>query len=316
MNTRGAVVPIPASASSRWLRPLGRTGLSVTAICLGAAEPGRTPGSLGDEAEVAAIELIRQALTCDIRFLDTSGGGAGRSEGLIARAVAPQGELLDNVVVATDVNADYSGRRVRTAVRDSLQRLGMKRLPLVFVRDPELHRFDLITALGGAVDTLVGLRDAGEIAAIGVAGGDTDRIGRYVDLGVFDAVKIHSRWTLIDRSAGPLFDRAVAAGMAVVNADVYGGGLLNGTGSNHSAGCRPAHPAAADVVLAMDQVCRWWGTDLATAALLFSLRDPRIASTVAGFADLSAMTQTLAALDDDMVEAFWDELDGLMPTPE
>jgi aryl-alcohol dehydrogenase-like predicted oxidoreductase len=91
---------------------------------LSAAEPGRTPGSLDDEAESAAIELIRQAITCDIRFLDTSDGGAGRSEGRIARAVAPQGELLDNIVVTTDVNADYSGRRVRTAVRDSMQRLG------------------------------------------------------------------------------------------------------------------------------------------------------------------------------------------------
>jgi D-threo-aldose 1-dehydrogenase len=104
--------------------------------------------------------------------------------------------------------------------------------------------------------------------------------------------------------------------MAVVNADVYGGGLLNGTGGNHTAGRRPAHPAEADVVLAMDQVCRWWGTDLATAVLLFSLRDPGIASTVTGFADPSAMTQTLAALDDDLVEAFWDELDSLMPRPE
>jgi len=93
----------------------------------------------------------------------------------------------------------------------------------------------------------------------------------------------------------------------VVNADVYGGGLLDGTGSNHSTGC-PARRAVADAVTAMDQVCRWWGPDLATAALLFSNRDPRITSTVTSFADPSSMTQTLAALDDDMVEPFWDEL--------
>ena len=66
----------------------------------------------------------------------------------------------------------------------------------------------MMTEPGGAVDALVELRDAGEIGHIGVAGGDTREISRYVDLGVFEAVLVHNRWTLVDRSAGPLFEQA------------------------------------------------------------------------------------------------------------
>jgi D-threo-aldose 1-dehydrogenase len=55
------------------------------------------------------------------------------------------------------------------------------------------------------------------------------------------------------------------------------------------------------------------GTDLATAALLFSVRDRRISSTVTGIAAPADITSTLSALDTDPVEPFWDELETLLP---
>jgi D-threo-aldose 1-dehydrogenase len=66
----------------------------------------------------------------------------------------------------------------------------------------------------------------------------------------------------------------------------------------------------------MELVCRWWGTDLATAALLFSVRDPRIAATVARFTAPAGVTSTLEAVEADLVEPFWDELATLLPGPE
>ena len=103
----------------------------------------------------------------------------------------------------------------------------------------------MLTEPGGAVDALVELRDAGEIGHIGVAGGDTREIRRYVDLGVFDALLVHNRWTLVDRSAGPLFEQAAAAGMGVVNAAVYGGGMLTPGGGNGNYAYRPARRRSA-----------------------------------------------------------------------
>src|SRR5688572_12444585 len=63
-------------------------------------------------------------------------------------------------------------------------------------------------------------------SAIGVATGDTRLLHRYLDLGDFDVILSHNRFTLVDRSADELFARAVELGVGVLNAAVYGGGIL------------------------------------------------------------------------------------------
>jgi D-threo-aldose 1-dehydrogenase len=303
-----------------WLRPFGRTGITVSAICMGGSQLGSMPELFGYEVtEKDAIGLVRRVLDSPIRFLDTSNGyGGGRSEERIGRAVRDHGGLPADFVISTKVDAldgDYSGERARTSVRESMERLGIGRLPIVFLHDPEFHPFEVITEPGGAVDVLVELRDAGEVGHIGVAGGDTREISRYVDLGVFEAVLVHNRWTLVDRSAGPLFQRAAEEEMAVVNAAVYGGGLLTASGGNGNYAYRPAAPAVCDAAAAMSEVCRRWGTDLATAALQFSLRDPKITATVTGFTKQSTLARTLDAAEVELPDAFWEELESLVPDP-
>ena len=186
----------------------------------------------------------------------------------------------------------------------------------MFLHDPEFHPFEVITEPGGAVDVLVELRDAGEVGHIGVAGGDSREISRYVDLGVFEAVLVHNRWTLVDRSAGPLFERAAEEEMAVVNAAVYGGGLLTASGGNGNYAYRPAAPAVREAAAAMSEVCRRWETDVATAALQFSLRDPTITATVTGFTKPSTLDRTLDAVEVELPDAFWEELESLVPGSE
>jgi D-threo-aldose 1-dehydrogenase len=303
-----------------WLRPFGRTGITVSAVGMGGSQLGSMPELFGYEVtEKDAIGLVRRVLDSPIRFLDTSNGyGGGRSEERIGRAVRDHGGLPADFVISTKVDAldgDYSGERARTSVRESMERLGIGRLPIVFLHDPEFHPFEVITAPGGAVDVLVELRDAGEVGHIGVAGGDTREISRYLDLGVFEAVLVHNRWTLVDRSAGPLFQRAAEEEMAVVNAAVYGGGLLTASGGNGNYAYRPAAPAVCDAAAAMSEVCRRWGTDLATAALQFSLRDPKITATVTGFTKQSTLVRTLDAAEVELPDAFWEELESLVPDP-
>jgi D-threo-aldose 1-dehydrogenase len=309
----------PAQHSS-WLRPFGSTGLTVSAIGMGGAQLGSMPELFGYEvSEQDAIDLIQTVLDSPIRLLDTSNGyGGGRSEQRIGQAVRGYGGLPPNFVISTKVDADgwdYSGARVRASVQESAERLELDRLPIVFLHDPEFHAFDDLTVAGGAVDTLVELQRAGRIGHLGVAGGDTREIGRYVDLGVFDAVLVHNRWTLVDRSADFLFTRAAERGMAVVNAAVYGGGLLTPSGGNGTYAYVPARPEVLAAAAAMAEVCRRHGTDLSTAALQFSLRDPRVTITVTGFTKLSTMTRTLAAVEAELPESLWSDLDALTPDP-
>jgi D-threo-aldose 1-dehydrogenase len=307
---------------STWLRPLGETGITVSAVCMGGSQLGSRPELFGYEVtEEDAVQLVRRVLDSPIRTLDTSNSyAAGRSEQRIGRAIREYGGLPPDFVVSTKVGpklGDHSGEQIRVSVRESMERLGISRLPIVFLHNPETYPFEVMTKPGGAVDALVELRDSSTIGHIGIAGGDIRGLARYLDLGAFEAVLVHNRWTLVDRSAGPLFDRAVKDGLAVLNAAVYGGGLLaSAAGGNATYAYRPASEAVRQAAAAMVKVCAEWGTDIATAALRFSLRDERITTSIAGFTKEATLARTLNALDVELPAPFWQEIEALAPSPE
>jgi len=314
--------PAAAGLPADWIRPLGPTGLEVSALCLGAGPLGGMPELFGyDVAEADAVALIRQVFGSGIRFIDTSNGySKGASETRIGLAIAAEGGLPPGVLVETKVDADgrdYSGARVRRSVEESMERLGLDHLPVVHLHDPEFHPFDELTAPGGAVDALVELKREGVIGHIGVAGGDVHEIARYVELGVFELLLSHNRWTLVDRSAGPLIEAAAARGMGVLNAAVHGGGLLAQPRAGIvKYGYRAAAPATLEAVAAMDALAAEHGTDLASAALAWSLRDPRISATVVGFTKPSRIASLLAAASLELPESFWARVEELVPASE
>jgi len=302
-----------------WMRPLGGTGLQVSAVCLGGGPLGSMPGLFGrDTPAEDGIATVLAALDSPIRFIDTSNGySEGESERRIGEALARAGGLPDDVVLATKVDpqgSDYSGDRVRASVEESRGRLGLDHLPLVHLHDPEFHDFAELSAPGGAVDALVRLREEGKVGKIGLAGGRVQEIARYLDLGVFDVLLVHNRWTLLDRSAGPLIEEALRQGMGVLNAAVYGGGILaSQDGGPTTYGYRPAPPEVLDAVEQMRRVCAAYGTDIATAALQFSLRDERIASTVVGMSRPQRIAETVDAATTAVPDAIWPELEALLP---
>ena len=303
-------------------RPLGSTGLQVTALCVGGAPLGSMPDAFGyTVVEDDAIDLVMAVLASPISVIDTANGYSdGESERRIGAGIARAGGLPDDFLVVTKVDArggDYSGARVRESVRESKERLGLEVLPLVHLHDPEFHDFDDLTSPGGAVETLVQLRDEGEISHIGVAGGDVRVLQRYLDLGVFEAMLVHNRWTIVDRSAGELIDRACTGGLGVINAAIYGGGILaNPTGGSTQYGYRTASPPTLEAIARMAKLCARWGTDLPTAALQFSLRDSRVGFTVVGISKKRRLDGLLHAAEVELAQEFWDELETLVPAPE
>ena len=315
----------PAPGSPAWTRPLGATGLTVSAVTLGGSPLGSIPGLYGrDVSADEGVATARAVLESPIRTLDTSNGYSdGESERRIGAAIAQVGGLPDDVVVVTKVDPrgrDYSGDRVRASVEESRRRLGLDHLPLVHLHDPESFDFAELAAPGGAVDALVGLKESGVVGSIGLAGGRVQEIAKYLALGVFDALLVHNRWTLLDRSARDLLDEAVERGMGIFNAAVYGGGLLaapdssaTSAGSPPTYGYRPAPPEILDAVAAMRRVCAEHGTDLRTAALQFSLRDDRFASTIVGMSKPSRVQATLDAAAQELPEDLWPELESLLP---
>ena len=303
-------------------RLLGSTGLRVTALCVGGGPLGSMPEAFGYAVpEDDAIDLVTAVLASPIRVIDTANGySEGESERRIGAGIARAGGLPDDFLVVTKVDArdgDYSGARVRESVRESKERLGLDTLPLVHLHDPEFFDYDDLTAPGGAVETLVRLRDEGEVGHIGVAGGDVHVMSRYLELGVFEVMLVHNRWTIVDRSAGELIGRAAASGVAVTNAAVYGGGILaNRAGASAQYGYRPASSATLAAIARMSELCSRWGTDLPTAALQFSLRDSRVCFTVIGISKKRRLDGLLEAARDEIAQEFWDELENLVPAPQ
>lgn len=302
-----------------WLRPLPGTGLTVSALGLGGGPLGSMPELFGEDVSPErGIDTVRAALHSDIRFIDTSNGySGGESERRVGAALTAAGGVPDGYVVATKVDpegVDYSGERVRRSVLESRERLGMDHLPLVHLHDPEFHEFDDLTGPDGAVEALVELRESGVVGAVGLAGGRVQEMARYLALGVFDVLLVHNRCTLVDRSAVALVDEAHARGMGVLNAAVFGGGILaHQQGGPTTYGYRPAAPPVLDAVAAMREVCARYGTVLGAAALQFSLRDERFASTIVGTSRPERVAQWLAAAAEPLPDDLFAELETLVP---
>ena len=157
------------------------------------------------------------------------------------------------------------------------------------------------------------MKEGGDATTIGISGGPAPMLQHYVETGLFDAVITHNRYTLVDRSAEELIDTAVARGVAVVNAAVYGGGALARWPQPVTTyAYQPAHPDVVRAIAAMGSVCERHG-GVAAAALQFSTRDPRIATTVVGAHTAEHVERFIA---DDQVEiaaSLLEELDALTP---
>jgi D-threo-aldose 1-dehydrogenase len=297
-------------------QPLGKTGLTVTPLCLGTSPLGNFPSQYGYEVGAEqAIATVRRVMEGPVNFLDTSNNyGDGRAEVRIGQAIAEAGGLPDGFVLATKVDPlpgsdDFSGERVRQSVRESLERLGLDRLQLVYLHDPERISFAEATAPGGAVEAMVELRDEGVIEHLGVAGGPIDLMREYLATDVFAAVISHNRYTLVDSSADPLIEDAAARGVAFVNAAPYGGGMLvRGPDAVPNYCYRPASPETLDRVRAMQRACQDRDVPLAAAALQFSLRDQRVASTIVGMSEPGRVEQSLRLAEWPIADDLWDEL--------
>jgi D-threo-aldose 1-dehydrogenase len=217
-------------------------------------------------------------------------------------------------VVATKVDpirgtVDFSGDRVRRSVEESLERLGLDRLQLVYLHDPEKITFEEGTTAGGPLEALIELRDQGVIGHLGVAGGPIDLELQYLATDVFDVVISHNRYTLVDQTAEPLIRDAMARGVAFINAAPFGGGMLvKGPDAAPNYCYRPASRAIIERVREMEAICAEHSVPLAAAALQFSTRDLRVSSTIVGMSEPGRVDQTARLAEWEIPDELWSRI--------
>jgi D-threo-aldose 1-dehydrogenase len=139
----------------------------------------------------------------------------------------------------------------------------------------------------------------------------------FIATGEFAAVLNHNRFTLVDRSAEPLMDDACERGVAFLNGAPYGGGILvKGPDAQPKYAYRPASEKVAGAVRAMQEACASCGVPLAAAALQFSVRDPRVTSTVVGVSEPSRIAEITELTQARIPDVLWQQLGALAAPPE
>jgi D-threo-aldose 1-dehydrogenase len=300
------------------LRPLGRTGFSVSPVCVGCAPLGNMPETFEySVSKQRAFDTLHAVFESPLNFLDTAASyGDGESERRIGEVLEKLGGLPEGYVLATKADrdldtGDFSGEQIRRSVERSLRLLGMDRLQLVYLHDPEHESYEYMMAPGGPVEVLMSLKDEGIIEHVGVAGGPIDLMIRFVETGLFETVITHNRYTLVNRTAEPLLAVAAQRGVAALNAAPYGSGILaKGPDAYARYEYREAPPEMAEQVRKMERACRESGVPLAAAALQFSLRDPRVASTIVGISRPERVGQTLELAALPIPDDLWERLDS------
>lgn len=188
------------------LRPFGTTGLSVSALGLGAGEIG-DPAL--DDREVEA--LVRAAVELGVTLFDTA-RSYGRSEERLGRFLAP---VRDRVVLSTKVGygidgvPDWTGECVRRGVDRALGQLATDRIDIVHLHSCPAD----VLARGDAIDALIDARRAGKIRCAAYSG-DNDALDWAAASGRFDSLQLS--WNLCDQRAAAVIERAHAAGLGVI----------------------------------------------------------------------------------------------------
>lgn len=278
--------------------------LPMSTLGLGGAPLGNLYNPVDEDV---ALATVAAAWDGGVRYFDTAPHyGLGLSETRLGRFLSGQprdtyalstkvgrllepnpsptgSDLAEGFAVRDDLRRvrDFSRDGVLRSIEASLARLGVDRIDIVYLHDPEEH---MATVVAEAAPALSRLRDEGVIGAYGAGANAWEPLQLLVSETDLDVVMVAGRWTLLDRTALPLLDQCQLEGVAVVAAAPFNSGLLAGAASAALArfNYQPAPDALLAQARALDEECRRQGLVLQQAALQFPLRHPAVVTVVAG----------------------------------
>lgn len=309
------------------------TGGSLPRLGYGAANVGNLFRPLTDDQ---SWEILAAAWDAGIRYFDTAPHyGLGLSERRLGAFLRTKPR--DEYVLSTKLgrllrpNPDHDGgldldndfhvpttlRRewefspdgIRASLDESRERLGIDRIDIAYLHDPERH--DLSLALTEALPALVALREAGEVGAVGVGSMVSEALAATVTAAPLDIVMIAGRYTLLEQPAAhEVLPACRARGTGVVAASVFNSGLL--AHAHPSRGGRYEYGSLPDELWSRLQeivgVCEAHGVPLPAAAVQFPLRERTVESVVVGGSRPAHVTQSAEWMNLPVPEALWADL--------
>ena len=334
-------------ASAHQLHP--KTGLRLTRLGLGTAPLGGLFAPVGEEEARATLEAAWQA---GLRYFDTApqyGNGVAEQrtgnflQGQLRTAFVlstkvgrllrpgplhpsqldPQGEpFLKGVPLLAQVY-DYSYRGTLVSLEESLERLGLKKVDILYIHDPDADGRSVAEVMQGAYRALVDLRQQGVVQAIGVGMNHTDWLLEFAKAGDFDFLLVAGRYTLLEQGAlRELLPLCLQKGIGVVVGGVYNSGLLAHPAPGATYNYLPAPPELIERALALERVCQQHGIPLKAAAIQFPLGHPAVVSVLTGARSALELQENLQMFETRLPPGLWRDLvaegllDGEVPVPE
>jgi aryl-alcohol dehydrogenase-like predicted oxidoreductase len=313
-------------------RSLGRTGVDVSPLCLGAM----MFGAWGNPDHEDGVRIIHRALDAGINFIDTADVySRGESEEIVGRALA--GGRRDDVVLATKVHGAMgddpnqrgnSRRWIVRAVEASLKRLNTDWIDLYQIHRPEADT-DIDETLGALSD----LVHQGKVRSIGSSTFPASQI-------------VEAQWVARDRGRErfvceqppySMLARGIEAdvlptcrrhGMGVISWSPLAGGWLSGqwrTGAAPPASTRadripgrydlslPANQRKLEAADALARLAEEAGMTLIQMAIAFAIRHPAVTAAIIGPRTMEQLESQLAALDVTLDDALLDRIDEIVP---
>lgn len=305
---------------------LGRRKIRATALGLGGGPLGGLFTAVSDEQAEATVEA---AWSAGVRLFDVAPlYGHGRSERIVGRVLARKPR--EAFVVSTKVGRllrreaaeiasqfadpgrtgpifDFSGDGVKRSLEESLERLGLDRIDVAYIHDPEEH---LEQALKDAWPALVKLRDAGVVDSVGVGTNWAATAIQFVRESDIDCMLLANRLNLLDQSGAtdvlPLCSERL---VSVVIGGVFASGILAAPSSGAPYEYRPAPPDVLSRVLELDRLCSEHGVPLHQVAIQHPFRFGAVSAVLVGARAPDEFDQAAAALEQPVPDVLWADLE-------
>ena len=324
--------------------PVGAAKLPVMRLGLGGAPLSGmvlADGLYGGSAHDEAVRIIKRAYELGIRYFDTAPlYGSGRSEARFRDGLADVqresfvistkiGRVLDPAPggsTSTD-NPDrlpdlisvntWTRDNVHRSIEDSLERLGMDRIDIIYVHDPDQETFGEQQATDEAFPALIELREQGIIKAIGCGMNLWEMPARFVRRFDLDIILLAGRYTLLDHSAlSEFLPLCVERNVKIAVGGPYNSGILaRDLDGPVSFNYEPAPPALIERARKLKAIANHHSVDLKAAALQFVLAHPAVATVIPGAQTVGELEQNISMVKKHIPGGMWRDMRnaGLIP---
>jgi D-threo-aldose 1-dehydrogenase len=187
---------------------------------------------------------------------------------------------------------DFSRDGVRQSIEASCQRLGVDRLDVVYVHDPDNHEGQ---AMAEAFPALIELRDEGVIGKVGSGMNQYEMLTRFVERVDLDVVLLAGRWTLLDRSGESLLDLCLERNVEVTCGGVFNSGVLAAPSPNATFDYRHADPAMVLQAQELAKSAEAEGSSLVAEAIRFPFSHAAVTTVLLGMRSVREVDENLGA---------------------